>query len=457
MENQETTTGVAVESETPANDSVISSSSQAIDSSLESIDSPPMIKVDTPTRKLPLKPVGSHSPDRRRYNLLYQELKVKYRNQSRTIDKLNSALVDQQQKFKSSEDKCKYLQDENEKLKQLIEQEKMDIALKSNDNIDSVNTACTDNLCMEDDNKQKLECKECKKFFHYQCTNLPAYQIAHFLTTPNYRKFICVNCTVIPDTIQKDLRNDRSNRRQLKESSSNENGTITSLKTFISDKMSDISSHIKEIIDSKFLESSKDISTLNENLIKVQRPIIENDDSDQLPKDSLWSTVVSKPKNIKILMREAKNDERVEEHEREKRSKNIIIHGAEEVGESPEEIKNEDAQYISEILNKIGSPVEPTLVTRLGKKSEGRSRPIKVVLKNKADKNIIMKNLVHLKGTERYFGKISVKDDYTTQERENIRLLTETAKAQSIENPTRVFKVRGDSKNGWKVVSFPRK
>ena len=156
-------------------------------------------------------------------------------------------------------------------------------------------------------------------------------------------------------------------------------------------------------------------------------------------------------------MREAKNDEKVEENEREKRSRNIIIHGAEEVGDSPEEIKKEDAQYISEILNKIGSPVKPNIITRLGEKSIDKNRPIKIVLKCKADKDSVMKNLGRLKGTERFFGKISVKDDYTTQERENIRQLTGRAKMQSNENPDRIFKVRGDSKNGWKVVSFLRK
>lgn len=32
-------------------------------------------------------------------------------------------------------------------------------------------------------------------------------------------------------------------------------------------------------------------------------------------------------------------------------------------------------------------------------------------------------------------GKISIRDDYITQERENIQLLTEKAKAQFLENP----------------------
>ena len=132
-----------------------------------------------------------------------------------------------------------------------------------------------------------------------------------------------------------------------------------------------------------------------------------------------------KSTNIKILMREAKNDEKVEDNEREKRSRNIIIHGAEEVGESPEEIKKEDAQYISEILKEMGLSVKPNFITRLGVKSKDKNRPIKIVLKSKSDKDSVMKNLGRLKGTEDFFGKISVKDDYTTQERDSIRKLTE--------------------------------
>ena len=78
-------------------------------------------------------------------------------------------------------------------------------------------------------------------------------------------------------------------------------------------------------------------------------------------------------------------------------------------------------------------------------------------MKTKEEKSNVMENLGRLKGTERYFGKISIKDDYTASEREEIKLLTERAKEQSAHNPDRVFKVRGNSKNGWCVVSFQRK
>ena len=68
-----------------------------------------------------------------------------------------------------------------------------------------------------------------------------------------------------------------------------------------------------------------------------------------------------------------------------------------------------------------------------------------------------MKSLGRLKGTERYFGKISVKDDYTSNEREQIRKLTDQANEKSESSSDRTYKVRGNSKNGWRIVSFPKK
>ena len=90
--------------------------------------------------------------------------------------------------------------------------------------------------------------------------------------------------------------------------------------------------------------------------------------------------------------------------------------------------------------------VEPILITSHGGTGESKSRPIKIVMRTKEDKGNVMKNLGRLKGTERFFRKVSIKDDYTTLEREEIRLLTERAKKQRTDNPEKVFKVRGNSK-----------
>ena len=78
-------------------------------------------------------------------------------------------------------------------------------------------------------------------------------------------------------------------------------------------------------------------------------------------------------------------------------------------------------------------------------------------MKSIEEKEVVMSNLGWLKGTERYFGRISVKDDYTTNERDQIRMLTDEAKKKGEENPDRAFKVRGNSKNGWRIVSLLKK
>ena len=205
-----------------------------------------------------------------------------------------------------------------------------------------------------------------------------------------------------------------------------------------------ILSKVTEIMDKKIgeISTSKPVSPSSEN-------------ESALP--PTWSNVVSQSSNIKTVMRAAKNDEKIEESEKLRRANNIIIHGAEEIGGTPEEIKKADEGYIKEIFAKIGVETSPTLITRLGAHKENGSRPIKLVMKTKEDKEKVMSNLGKLKNTERYFGKISLKDDYTANEREQIKMLTDEAKKKRDENPERDFRVRGDAKNGWRIVSFQKK
>ena len=156
-------------------------------------------------------------------------------------------------------------------------------------------------------------------------------------------------------------------------------------------------------------------------------------------------------------MQDAKNDEKVEEKERERRSKNLIIHGAEEIGDDNNGIKEQDSGYVKEIFKKIGVDFEPLNIVRLGKANESRRRPIKIALKSNVEKNKVMANLNRLKGTEDEFGRISVTDDYTNNEREEIKAWTQKAQEKSAQDQERVYKVWGDPKNGLRLVSFTRK
>ena len=444
---------------------------------------------------LPSKPSGSPSPDKtrvsrvsltpegRRYKVLYEQLKVKYRQQEKAYNRKVDTLSELSNKIKESEvnrmslnEQLTNITTENEELRQKLEASNTNgksAEESTNENLIeggetplnqtlATTQLCNEVKCIDDEDQYKFECIKCKKLFHYRCTNLPTYQIAHFLTT-NYRRYICINCTKIPEYVtgvMKDHAPPPTIRKTSRENTDVSNDTIASLKTFLSEQVTKIENNLKGMIEFKLGENKKEITALNENLSKVRPPSPTSTAENQLDPTErtpiAWSTVVGRNQDIKTLMRDARNDEKIEESEKERRAKNIIIHGAEEVGKSPDEIKIEDGQYVREIFKKIGSSSEPTLITRLGEPNDTKSRPIKIVMKTTADKDTVMKNLCRLKGTERFFGKISVKDDYTTQEREEIRLLTERAKKQSNDNLERIFKVRGNSKNGWRVMSFPK-
>ena len=116
-----------------------------------------------------------------------------------------------------------------------------------------------------------------------------------------------------------------------------------------------------------------------------------------------------------------------------------------------------DAKYIAQILTKIGVNSKPGSITRLGKPNETNKRTMKIAMISKQDKEHVMSNLNKLKDTEEIFGKIRITDDYTSTEREQIRMWVKKAEQKSSTDTERVYQVRGDPKNGLHLVSFLRK
>ena len=156
-----------------------------------------------------------------------------------------------------------------------------------------------------------------------------------------------------------------------------------------------ILSKVTEIMDRKIGEISK-VSTPSQASPSTPSPVS-------------WSSVVSQSSDMQTVMRTARNNEKIEEGEKQRRANNIILHGAEEIGDTPDDIKKADTGYIKEIFAKIGAEVEPSSIVRLGAPKEDGNRPLKLVMKSKEDKEMVMNNLGKLKNTERLFGKISLK------------------------------------------------
>ena len=98
----------------------------------------------------------------------------------------------------------------------------------------------------------------------------------------------------------------------------------------------------------------------------------------------------------------------------------------------------------------------PESVVRLGKTNEKKGRVMKITMSTKAFKEEVMANVRRLKDTPETLGKISVTDGYTATERQQIQDFVKKAREQGEQDTSRVFKVRGDPKNGLRIMSFKK-
>ena len=109
---------------------------------------------------------------------------------------------------------------------------------------------------------------------------------------------------------------------------------------------------------------------------------------------------------------------------------------------------------MSSFLETIEANVSTKQILRLGKESTGKNRPLKVIMKTLEDKNTIMSNLNKLKNADESFRGISVRDDYTIEERQLIKTMAEEAKRKNETEKVTYWKVRGTPKNGLRVVKI---
>ena len=156
-------------------------------------------------------------------------------------------------------------------------------------------------------------------------------------------------------------------------------------------------------------------------------------------------------------MVEARNDQLLEEKEMEKRSFNLIIHGLKENGNDANEVNKNDEAMVALFFEKINVGVRPTKFYRLGKPDPNKIRPLKLEMVNSTDRDAVMKKLKLLKGNRGRTRKLSVREDYTKNEREQIKKLVDVAKDKNTEDSTHHWVVRGTPKNGLRLMKLTRR
>ena len=129
------------------------------------------------------------------------------------------------------------------------------------------------------------------------------------------------------------------------------------------------------------------------------------------------------------------------------RDQNIIIHGINEGN-------RDDREYIRKLFDILQMDhTGPLMVHRLGIKNRNKQRPLHVTMKTIEEKGELMSRLGLLRGAEDEFKKISVTEDYTVAEREEIkRWVTMANEKTKDETLGYVWKVRGSPKTGMRLI-----
>ena len=137
-----------------------------------------------------------------------------------------------------------------------------------------------------------------------------------------------------------------------------------------------------------------------------------------------------------------------DEHDKRRRSSNMIIHGKRET--------INDEVFVGNIFFHIGEPKPAFKVLRIGRREQGKVRPLKVIFRTELDKNKVMENLFKIKGREDYKG-ISITHDYSLLERKLIKEWVNRAQEMSSQNKNCTFKVWGNIKDGLYFKRFWKK
>ena len=211
----------------------------------------------------------------------------------------------------------------------------------------------------------------------------------------------------------------------------------------------DILDSVTKIVDEKLNMLGNHFQTL----VKIPEEINSNCETfkDALTNNIPSSSAVS---DLKIVLNRNRNDQLVQEAERKRRAQNLIIHGVQEV--DAEKQKENDENFITSFLV-LGVETAPESIVRLGKADTNKTRPLKIKLRSETEKDTIMSHLPNLKNSEDMFRRISVTEDHTIEERQEIRRLVDESKEKNRNETNAVWKVRGDQKNGWRLVKFTKR
>lgn len=117
-------------------------------------------------------------------------------------------------------------------------------------------------------------------------------------------------------------------------------------------------------------------------------------------------------------------------HERSQRARNLIIIGIDEIRSTNiEERRNHDTAEVNKVLQlAVPDPVQPTRLIRLGKYTDGKSRPLKACFETPGEAKTILRNKSAI---NREISSVRIYSDETPWQKKNMQQLRKNLKRRT--------------------------
>ena len=163
-----------------------------------------------------------------------------------------------------------------------------------------------------------------------ECNDVPVAKLKAVMNKCNSVYILCKTCNTASPTLRIQMVAPEIEQPRDKEQ------LLASLDSLLDKKVTQLEKKIEDVIEAKIGEKLDLVD-------KIQEDIKKKNDKEDIP--STYADKVNElPAQMRKIIKEVKNEEKIEMIELERRSRNIIIHNADEIGNSPEEVRKEDEQ-----------------------------------------------------------------------------------------------------------------
>jgi hypothetical protein len=150
--------------------------------------------------------------------------------------------------------------------------------------------------------------------------------------------------------------------------------------------------------------------------------------------------------NMKVILKEAMEEDKREQQEREERTRNIVVYRAKDEARENNQQAEHDEKLIKDLLEAIKvDDIQAANITRLGIKKEDTNRPLRFTVRDNEAKSKIMSNLKNLRTASEELKSLVIHHDLTPCQRDAKKQLLEEL---SKENVQRTACLRGKISSG---------